>query len=183
MFEELQPAPADKILALIGLYRADSRPEKLDLGVGVYKDRDGNTPVMRAVRKAEQRLLETQTTTTSLGLAGDLAFNAAMAGLVFGASADAARVRAAQAPGGSGALRLAAEKRGAPTPHARVLAIGDSVRTDLSGANLMGLDCLFMTRGIHAADFAGLNEVDAFTVRRLFGDAKPPRALMQDLKW
>ena len=109
MFEELQPAPADKILALIGLYRADPRPEKLDLGVGVYKDRDGNTPVMRAVRKAEQRLLETQTTKTYLGLAGDLAFNAAMAGLVFGASADAARVRAAQAPGGSGALRLAAE--------------------------------------------------------------------------
>jgi HAD superfamily hydrolase (TIGR01459 family) len=81
------------------------------------------------------------------------------------------------------ALRLAAEKRGAPTPQARVLAIGDSVRTDLSGANLMGLDCLFMTRGIHAADFAGVSEVDAFTVRRLFGDARPPRALMQDLKW
>lgn len=81
------------------------------------------------------------------------------------------------------ALRLAAEKRGAPTPNARVLAIGDSVRTDLTGANLMGLDCLFMTRGIHAADFAGLNEVDAFTVRRLFGDVRPPRALMQDLVW
>lgn len=81
------------------------------------------------------------------------------------------------------ALRLAAEKRGAPTPQARVLAIGDSVRTDLSGANLMGLNCLFMTRGIHAADFAGVSEVDGFTVRRLFGDARPPRALMQDLKW
>lgn len=109
MFEDLQPAPADKILALIGLYRADPRPQKLDLGVGVYKDRDGNTPVMRAVRKAEQRLLETQTTKTYLGLAGDLAFNAAMADLVFGASVEAARVRTAQAPGGSGALRLAAE--------------------------------------------------------------------------
>ncbi len=109
MFEELQPAPADKILALIGLYRADPRPEKLDLGVGVYKDRDGNTPVMRAVREAERRLLETQTTKTYLGLAGDLAFNSAMADLVFGASVDAARVRAAQAPGGSGALRLAGE--------------------------------------------------------------------------
>ncbi|RUU57307.1 aromatic amino acid aminotransferase, partial [Mesorhizobium sp. M7A.T.Ca.TU.009.01.1.1] len=50
MFEALQPAPADKILALIGLYRADPRPDKVDLGVGVYKDRDGKTPVMRAVR-------------------------------------------------------------------------------------------------------------------------------------
>ena len=57
MFEDLQPAPADKILALIGLYRADPRPDKVDLGVGVYKDRDGKTPVMRAVREAEKRLL------------------------------------------------------------------------------------------------------------------------------
>lgn len=61
MFENLQPAAADKILALIGLYRADPRPDKVDLGVGVYKDRDGKTPVMRAVREAEKRLLQVRT--------------------------------------------------------------------------------------------------------------------------
>ncbi|MBN9236294.1 MULTISPECIES: aromatic amino acid transaminase [Phyllobacteriaceae] len=109
MFEDLQPAPTDKILALIGLYRADPRTDKVDLGVGVYKDRAGKTVVMRAVRAAEKRLLETQDTKTYLGLAGDLAFNAAMADLVFGKSADVTRIRSAQAPGGSGALRLAAE--------------------------------------------------------------------------
>jgi aromatic-amino-acid transaminase len=109
MFETLQPAPTDKILALIGLYRADPRPNKVDLGVGVYKDSAGKTPVMRAVREAEKRLLQSQDTKTYLGLAGDTAFNAAMIGLVFGKTADAGRIRAAQAPGGSGALRLVAE--------------------------------------------------------------------------
>ncbi|TIQ35440.1 MAG: aspartate/tyrosine/aromatic aminotransferase [Mesorhizobium sp.] len=109
MFESLQPAPADKILALIGLYRADTRPGKVDLGVGVYKDRDGKTPVMRAVREAEKRLLASQDTKTYLGLAGDTVFNAAMIKLAFGDKADLSRVRAAQAPGGSGALRLVAE--------------------------------------------------------------------------
>ncbi|RWM96214.1 MAG: aspartate/tyrosine/aromatic aminotransferase [Mesorhizobium sp.] len=109
MFETLQPAPADKILALIGLYRADTRPGKVDLGVGVYKDRDGRTPVMRAVREAEKRLLAGQDTKTYLGLAGDTGFNAAMIKLAFGERADHSHIRAAQAPGGSGALRLVAE--------------------------------------------------------------------------
>ncbi|MBZ9759624.1 aspartate/tyrosine/aromatic aminotransferase [Mesorhizobium sp. CA8] len=109
MFETLQPAPADKILALIGLYRNDPRPGKVDLGVGVYKDIDGRTPVMRAVREAEKRLLASQDTKTYLGLAGDTTFNMAMIKLAFGDKADHSRIRAAQAPGGSGALRLVAE--------------------------------------------------------------------------
>jgi aromatic-amino-acid transaminase len=109
MFETLQPAPADKILALIGLYRSDPRPGKVDLGVGVYKDINGRTPVMRAVREAEKRLLASQDTKTYLGLAGDTGFNAAMIKLAFGEKADHSRIRAAQAPGGSGALRLVAE--------------------------------------------------------------------------
>lgn len=81
------------------------------------------------------------------------------------------------------ALELAAVKRGTSTPLSRILAIGDSVRTDLTGANAMGLDCLFVTRGIHSADFAGVSEIDDLTVRRLFGEAKPPVALTRDLKW
>ncbi len=109
MFENLQPAPADKILALIGLYRADPRSDKVDLGVGVYKDREGRTPVMRAVREAETRLFAGQDTKTYLGLAGDTAFNTAMTKLAFGDKADLSCIRAAQAPGGSGALRLVAE--------------------------------------------------------------------------
>nr|WP_040302000.1 TIGR01459 family HAD-type hydrolase [Afipia clevelandensis] len=81
------------------------------------------------------------------------------------------------------ALELAAEKRGKTTPLNRVLAIGDSVRTDLTGANRMGMDCLFLTRGIHAVEFEGLDIADEFSVRRVFGETKPPRALMQDLTW
>jgi aromatic-amino-acid transaminase len=116
MFETLSPAQPDKILALIGLFRDDPRPGKIDLGVGVYKDAAGNTPIMRAVREAEKRLYAEQTSKAYLGLAGDTGFDAAMVRLVFGADADLSRIRAAQAPGGSGALRLVAEllKRARP---------------------------------------------------------------------
>jgi hypothetical protein len=57
------------------------------------------------------------------------------------------------------------------------------VRTDLTGANTMGLDCVFVTRGIHAAEFDGVDYADDFQVRRLFGDARPPKALMHSVKW
>ncbi|MBL8583609.1 MAG: aspartate/tyrosine/aromatic aminotransferase, partial [Rhizobiaceae bacterium] len=96
-------------IALIGMFRDDPRANKLDLGVGVYKDSAGRTPIIGAVRKAEKRLHETQDTKSYLGMAGDLAFNAAMARLVFGENADLSRIRGCQAPGGSGALRLIAE--------------------------------------------------------------------------
>jgi HAD superfamily hydrolase (TIGR01459 family) len=65
----------------------------------------------------------------------------------------------------------------------RVLAIGDSVRTDLTGANTVGLDCLFLTRGIHADEFKGLDKLDDAAVRSFFGDTKPPLALMHELRW
>ena len=120
MFETLQPAVPDKILALIGMFRDDPRPGKIDLGVGVYKDPEGRTPVMRAVRVAEKRLYDEQTTKAYLGMAGDPAFNAAMMRLTFGVDADTSRLRAAQAPGGSGALRLIAELLHRSRPNATV---------------------------------------------------------------
>lgn len=80
------------------------------------------------------------------------------------------------------ALEIAKLKRGKSTPKDRILAIGDSVRTDLTGANTMGFRCLFVTRGIHAADFHGIREIDEFAIKRLFGDTRPPLALMFDLK-
>jgi aromatic-amino-acid transaminase len=120
MFEHLQAAPTDKILALMGTYRADTRTDKVDLGVGVYKDRTGATPVMRAIREAEKRLLNEQKTKVYVGLAGDTQFNAAIARLAFGDAVDFSRIRAAQAPGGSGALRLAAELLKRSKPQATV---------------------------------------------------------------
>ncbi|MBI3701908.1 MAG: TIGR01459 family HAD-type hydrolase [Afipia sp.] len=80
------------------------------------------------------------------------------------------------------ALEIAESKRGKATPKSRILAIGDSVRTDLTGANAMGIGCLFVTRGIHSAEFDGVHEIDDFTVKRLFGEIKPPLALIRDLK-
>jgi HAD superfamily hydrolase (TIGR01459 family) len=81
------------------------------------------------------------------------------------------------------AIALAAERRGITTNFDRMLAIGDSVRTDLMGANAMDIGCIFVARGIHSAEFADLREIDALTAKRLFGDAKPPLAVMRDLKW
>ena len=79
------------------------------------------------------------------------------------------------------AIALAAERRGRAVQLSRVLAIGDSVRTDLAGAHGFGIDCLFVTRGIHAEDFAGIDQLDPASVKELFGH--PPRALMRELRW
>ncbi|WP_323040522.1 amino acid aminotransferase [Gemmobacter sp.] len=106
MLELLKPQPEDKIIQLMALFRDDPRPVKVDLGVGVYKDATGHTPVMRAVRAAGKRLWESETTKTYVALAGDTGFHAAMAGLVLGDAVPPARVAAAAAPGGTGALRI-----------------------------------------------------------------------------
>ena len=79
------------------------------------------------------------------------------------------------------AMALATERRGQPTSLDRVLAIGDSVRTDLTGALGFGIDCLFLTRGIHSEEFEGIDQLDPASVKELFGH--PPRALMRELKW
>src|SRR5579862_7337076 len=79
------------------------------------------------------------------------------------------------------AMTLAAERRGQTVPLGRVLAIGDSVRTDLTGAHGFGIDCLFVARGIHAEDFEGVDQLDPASVKELFGH--PPRALTRELRW
>ncbi len=108
MFQSLQPLPADAILGLIAEHREDPRSQKIDLGVGVYRNAEGETPVLDAVKQAEQRVLDTQVTKAYLGTAGDPGFNTAMQALTFGSSETAERVRTLQAPGGSGSLRVAA---------------------------------------------------------------------------
>lgn len=112
MFQSLQALPSDPILGLMAAYRTDTNPKKIDLGVGVYKDADGNTPVMTAVKKAEALILEEQASKTYIGPTGAAEFNDAIAELVFGKplleSLSKRRVTV-QAPGGCGGLRLAAE--------------------------------------------------------------------------
>lgn len=112
MLERLERLPTDPILGLMGLFRADTDPRKVDLGVGVYRDDKGDTPVLTAVRRAEQAVLGRQTSKTYVAPAGNAGFNQAMARLVLGEghpALGADRVRSIQAPGGCGALRLGAE--------------------------------------------------------------------------
>ena len=112
MFEHLAAVVPDPILGLMAAFRADPDPHKVDLGVGVYRDAQGNTPVLEVVRRAESALIARQTTKTYVGPAGNAGFNQAMEQLVLGPAHPAlaaGRVRSVQTPGGCGALRLGAE--------------------------------------------------------------------------
>ncbi len=108
MFESLQLLPPDAIIGLIAEYKNDPREPKVDLGIGVYRDAAGETPVLDVVKEAERRLLESQVSKTYIGSAGSAAFNDAMRDLTFADSVTGDRVAMLQTPGGSGSLRVAA---------------------------------------------------------------------------
>ncbi len=120
MLSTLKPQPQDKILQLIALFQGDPRPEKIDLGVGVYKDATGRTPVMAAVKAAEKLLWDREVTKTYTGLAGEPGFHAAMAAMILGPGFAMERVAAAATPGGTGALRQAMELVRLASPGAKV---------------------------------------------------------------
>ncbi len=121
MFETLAPEPEDQIMALGALFRADPRQGRIDLGIGVYRDAAGRTPVMAAVREAERRIWEGETTKSYTALAGDAAFNDAIVDLVLGAGlARSGRVSVAATPGGTGAIRQAADLIARARPGATV---------------------------------------------------------------
>ncbi|MDO6706650.1 amino acid aminotransferase [Photobacterium sp. 1_MG-2023] len=109
MFKQLTEAQLDPILSLTQLFRADARPDKMDLGIGVYKNSAGETPIMQAVLQAEQQLLETQKTKAYVGLAGDEVFNQSMMDLLIQGTSAHGRAAAVQTPGASGALRMLAD--------------------------------------------------------------------------
>jgi aspartate aminotransferase len=112
MFSQLQPVATDPILGLMAAYQQDSNPNKIDLGVGVYKDEQGHTAVLKCVKKAEAMRLAREDSKTYIGMAGDLSFNQHIEKLAFGAEHPAllaSRLTTAHTPGGTGALRVAAE--------------------------------------------------------------------------
>jgi aspartate/tyrosine/aromatic aminotransferase len=98
MFETVLPPEPDKILRLMGMFAADPRPDKVDLGVGVYRSPEGVTPVMAAVKAAERRIWETQETKSYVGYPGDPAYLDAMRGLILGDVVPAAVLRPAPRP-------------------------------------------------------------------------------------
>ena len=120
MFSHLKAAPSDPILALSSAYREDERAEKIDLGVGVFKNIEGQTPIMRAVKLAEKHLYEAQESKSYVGMRGDQDFNQLMAQLVLGTDL-ATRASGVQAVGGSGALLLLARliRRAQESPKAQ----------------------------------------------------------------
>jgi aspartate aminotransferase len=108
LFESLKLLPPDAIIGLIAEYRNDPREPKVDLGIGVYRNPAGETPVLDVVKEAEQRIIDSQTSKTYIGSAGSAAFNEAMRDLTFADSIGSDRVAMLQTPGGSGSLRVAA---------------------------------------------------------------------------
>ncbi|CAD0186618.1 Aromatic-amino-acid aminotransferase [Ruegeria sp. THAF57] len=161
MFENLKPQPADKILALMQMYREDPRDQKIDLGVGVYKNAEGVTPVMRAVKAAEKRILEEQESKAYTGLAGDPAFADAMIGLILGTSVPRGNIAAVATPGGTGACRQAFEMIRMANPSARVFVSNPTWPNHLSILNYLGMETVPYryfdgeTRGV---DFDGMVE-------------------------
>lgn len=162
MFENITAAPADPILGLADLFRADDRPNKINLGIGVYKDETGKTPVLTSVKKAELYLLENETTKNYLGIDGIPEFARCTQELLFGKSnvliADK-RARTAQTPGGTGALRVAADFLAKNTSAKRVWVSNPSWPNHKSVFNSAGLEVkeyAYYDAENHSLDFDGL---------------------------
>lgn len=162
MFEKITAAPADPILGLTDIFRADDRPHKINLGIGVYKDETGKTPVLTSVKKAEQYLLENEVTKNYLGIDGLPVFASCTQELLFGADsaiiADK-RARTAQTPGGTGGLRIAADFIAHQTNAKRVWVSNPSWpnhKNIFAAAGLEVVEYTYYDAANHALDFDGL---------------------------
>ena len=161
MFQSLKEQPADKILALMQKYKEDPRDSKIDLGVGVYKNAEGLTPVMRAVKTAEQQLWERETTKSYVGLVGDPQFSDVMVDLVLSDIVARGNVAAAATPGGTGAVRQAFELLKMANPDVRVFVSDPTWPNHLSILKYLDLPVVpyryfdSETRGV---DFSGMME-------------------------
>ncbi|HKL46995.1 MAG TPA: amino acid aminotransferase [Roseovarius sp.] len=161
MFETLKEQPADKILALVQAYRDDPRDGKIDLGVGVYKDASGNTPIMRGVKQAEQQLWQAETTKAYTGLAGDPAFGDAMVAMVLDDAVPRANVAAAATPGGTGAVRQGFDLVRMANPEARVFVSDPTWPNHLSILKHMGMEMVpyrYFDDDSRGVDFDGMME-------------------------
>ena len=159
MLTDLTPQPADKIIELMKLFREDPRADKIDLGVGVYKDATGHPPIMRAVKAAEKQLWEAETTKSYVALAGDPAFAEAMRDLILGEAAPAARVAGAATPGGTGAVHMAFELAKMARPDVRVRVSSPTWPNHLSILKHRGIpfaEYRYFDAGTRAVDFDGM---------------------------
>ena len=139
MFNSLQQQPADKILALMQVYKEDPRENKIDLGVGVYKDASGQTPIMQSIKQAEHILWETQDTKSYVGLTGTPEFSETMIDLVLGDKFDKNLTASAATPGGTGAVRQAFELGKMANPNLRVFVSDPTWPNHLSILKYLGI--------------------------------------------
>ena len=161
MFQSLKEQPADKILELVQKYKEDPRASKIDLGVGVYKNAEGLTPVMRAVKTAEQQLWERETTKSYVGLVGDPQFSDVMIDLVLSDSVARGNVAAAATPGGTGAVRQAFELLKMANPDLRVFVSDPTWPNHLSILKYLDVPVVpyrYFNRETRGVDFAGMME-------------------------
>ncbi|UTH48703.1 aspartate/tyrosine/aromatic aminotransferase [Loktanella salsilacus] len=159
MFQTLKAQAPDKILSLMQAYKADDRDTKIDLGVGVYKDASGNTPVMRAVKEAERRLVAEQTTKAYTGLAGDPAFADAMIDLLLADTVKRDRIAAIATPGGTGAIRQALEMVKLAAPGATIWISNPSWPNHASIIKFLGLplrEYRYFDEATRGVDFDGM---------------------------
>ena len=161
MFQSLKEQPADKILELVQKYKEDPRASKIDLGVGVYKNAEGLTPVMRAVKTAEQQLWERETTKSYVGLVGDPQFSDVMIDLVLSDSVARGNVAAAATPGGTGAVRQAFELLKMANPDLRVFVSDPTWPNHLSILKYLDVTVVpyrYFNSETRGVDFAGVME-------------------------
>ena len=161
MFEALKPQPQDKILQLIQMFKDDPRTDKIDLGVGVYKDATGLTPVMRAVKAAEKKIWDTQDSKTYTALTGEPGYNTAMRKLILADVVDGARVSSIATPGGTGAVRLGVDLAKMFNPGATVWVSKPTWGNHISIIKFVGLpvaEYRYFDAATGEVDFAALLE-------------------------
>ena len=156
---DLPPVKSDSLLALIAMANADSRPDKIDVGVGVFRDASGQTPILKVMKQAERILLESQPTKAYLGSAGDKRFAELLRPILLGEHADDERIAGVQTPGGCGALRLGFELVRTMNPDARVL-VGTPTWPNhapiIRGVGLQMVEYPYYDRGSHAVRFGAM---------------------------
>lgn len=165
MFSQLKPVATDPILGLMAAYREDPNPQKVDLGVGVYKDEQGHTAVLKSVKEAEALRLKLEDSKTYIGMAGEPAFNSHIEKLAFGPAHTvllANRVTTAHTPGGTGALRVAAEFIKRANPDATIWVTNPTWANHIS---------LFQAAGLKVKEYAYYDyQTKGLQVEQMFAD-------------
>ena len=141
IFKNLQNQPPDKILALMTAFKDDPREQKLDLGVGVYKDPNGNTPIMRSIKEAEKKWWEIESSKSYVGLVGDPAFSDALISLVLGSNIPKNLIASAATPGGTGAVRQGFELFKIANPELRVFVSDPTWPNHISILKYLNIPC------------------------------------------